>query len=218
MILHPSSPNGSLRGTSWRWHCLRQSRATPIFTIMIYRGASGLTRSGFRLLQTGLLVGGLVACDGLQFKGAGPTGASSAGGDAGGYWDPGPVSIQVYPSTRLAVHNGQWYLEALIECLDEMGDSTKGVGRFQFELFQNPVERGDATGQRLYAWNVRLQTLEDQRRHYDGTLRTYQFRLKMHPLPGDIDQVVLRVMYDGEMGCRMEAQAPLPARIEGAHP
>ena len=169
-----------------------------------------LRRPATSLAAASLLLSA-ASCEVLQFKGGEEVTTRSTFRE-NGRWRPDPVSIRVYPSTRLAVHDGQWYLEAFVECLDEMGDSTKGVGSFQFELFRSPGLEGDAGGQQLYVWNVQLHTLDDQRRHYDPTLRTYQFRLKMYPLPGDIDQVVFRVMYDNETGPRMDAQARLPAR------
>jgi len=198
------------------WGALHRLKSTPIFRAMNFQSAGNATWASIRLMMMVLVAATVFSCDALKFKGGRGSGPPPV--DADGRWDPGPRSIRVYPSTRLAVHDGQWYLEALIECRDEMKDSTKCVGNFQFELFHSPVDPGDATGQRLYVWNVRLRTLDDQRSHYDPTLRTYKFRLKMQPLSGDVDQVVFRVMYDNETGRRMEAQARLSARIESTHP
>lgn len=168
-----------------------------------------------RLLAVALLLAVSVSCD-LQWKGgksrSGRGVAPFADGDR---WRPGPASIRIYPSSRLAVHDGQWFLEGFVELLDDMGDSVKGVGTLQFELFRATTLETEGPGQRLYVWNVRLHTLADQQRHYDATLRTYQFRLKIYALPNDVEEVVLRVMYENEEGYRMDAEARLPGRIEG---
>jgi hypothetical protein len=109
-------------------------------------------------------------------------------------WRPAPVSMRVYPSSRFVQEGALTVLEARIELLDEMGDTIKGSGRFHFELAESATAEtpGSGTpgsgvagvpGQRLYAWDVPLTTLEEQRQYWDPITRTYQFRLKMNAAP-----------------------------------
>jgi hypothetical protein len=105
--------------------------------------------------------------------------------------------MRVYPSSRFVQEGALTVLEARIELLDEMGDTIKGSGRFHFELAEaatptagslgssgSPGGGGaSVAGQRLYAWDVPLTTLEEQRQYWDPITRTYQFRLKMNAAP-----------------------------------
>ena len=63
----------------------------------------------------------------------------------------------------------------------------------------------------LYAWNVALVTLEEQRRFYDAVTRAYLFRLKLDkPVAGKRD-MMLKVLLSTPEGKRISTQAPINA-------
>ena len=95
----------------------------------------------------------LLASAGCRTKGGEPADAAAEVA----VWRPRPVSIRVYPSTRLVVQDGEAILEARVELSDEMGDPIKAPGEFRLELYS------DETKQQLYAWRVRVLTLDEQR-------------------------------------------------------
>jgi hypothetical protein len=138
-------------------------------------------------------------------------------------WTLQPVDMRVYPSSRFSVQNQQAMLEARIELLDEMGDSTKGVGQFHFELFAggtpgfaeaagSPGHPGRPTSaQRLYTWDVPLLTLDDQKRHYDPITRAYLFRLRMDEQALPQRNTTLQASYEALSGERLKASTVLEA-------
>ncbi len=129
-------------------------------------------------------------------------------------WQATPAKIRVYPSTRFVRDGDAIVLEARVELLDEMGDSSKGVGRFNFELFPPPRARLDPVGTRLYAWTVELLTLEDQRGAYDPIARAYLFRLKVDGSGVAGKDTVLHVTFVPAAGPRLEAQATIPGQAK----
>jgi len=96
-------------------------------------------------------------------------------------WQPQPVRIRVYPTSRFATYRDgkAVVLDARIELLDEMDDSIKAAGEFHFELLDELDKGRTALARRLYSWDVPMFTLEEQRQHYDKVTRAYLFRLKM---------------------------------------
>ncbi|MFP4144568.1 MAG: hypothetical protein ACOCTI_07510 [Phycisphaeraceae bacterium] len=138
------------------------------------------------LLLVGLVVGG-----GCRFKGE-PAGADSLA--AAGAWQPRPVAMRIYPSTRFASEEGQHLLEARLEFSDEMGDSIKAAGRLSFGLYA-AAPAGGALGRELYRWQVDLLTLEDQQQHFDPVTRTYLFRLKLDRPIATTQPTTLRVSF-----------------------
>jgi len=148
----------------------------------------------------------LLVLAGCQFKGAG---VDAAGGAAGEVWRPRAESLRVYPSTRFVEQGGQTLLEARIELLDQMGDAIKSAGTARFDLFASD-ESGRALGQRLYEWRIALDTLQDQRNHFDSVTRTYRFRLRLDTEAPTEEPTVLRVTFQRAAdGKRLAAQAPI---------
>lgn len=158
-----------------------------------------------------VLLAGLTVCvlmTGGCFKGVQmqtPNGV--ADGSARG-WDPKPVGMRVYPSTRYVLEDNVPLLEACIELLDAMRDPIKSSGTVRCELFASSGT-GRALGERLYSWDVKLQTLADQRAYYDPITRGYLFRLKLDNFDIASQDTALRVTFTPTDGPRLQAEAEL---------
>lgn len=149
-------------------------------------------------------------CGSCQWKG-GSTGSASPAA-SGQAWQPRPVRIRVYPSSRFVQAGTDMHFEARLELLDDMGDSIKGVGVCRFELFESaPGGRMEdpASAKRLYSWDVSMRTLVEQHRYYDAITRTYVFRLKLDDQPTARRGAFLLVTFMPAEGNRLEAQAAL---------
>ena len=157
------------------------------------------------ILIGALQVGGLNA--GCQWKGVGSTQRPRPSGQR--TWQLGPASMRMYPAPRLHAPDGQWLLEAGVELLDPMNDSTKGVGTIRFELYAGGRGPGHAVGKRLYVWNVCLLTHDDQQVAYDSVMRAYRFTLMCELLPEDVQLAVLQATFAGRNGLRLSAQMPV---------
>lgn len=127
-------------------------------------------------------------------------------------WVLRPVRMRVYPLTRYVHTPQQTILDAKIELFDEMGDSVKGVGQFRLELFVSEAAGDDAVGERLYQWDIPMQTLQDQRQCYDAITRTYRFRLKLDGRQAPHSGTSLRVVFITPNGERLEAQMDLSGK------
>lgn len=159
----------------------------------------------------GVLMFGTALGGGCQFKGAG---VGAAEPTMAGYWWPQATAMRVYPSTRFVEAPGEGggggnrraILEARIELRDEMGDAVKAAGIVGLELFAGAA--GDeGFGRRLYRWDVTMQTLEDQQRHFDSVTRTYLFRLELDA-PPQADDIMLRATFTrASDGRRLQADA-----------
>lgn len=120
----------------------------------------------------------LPAVAGCSFKGGLPPLLPGTGA-ADKVWQIHPVRLRVYPSTAYAGQGKDTTLDTRIELFDEAGDSCKGVGIFRFELYAHPRAGEPALGPRLYAWEVPVLTLDQNRRQYDSITRTYLFHLRL---------------------------------------
>lgn len=168
---------------------------------MVMRAANGMARALWCWAAAALL--GLSGC---AFKGQSadvPPMLDVA------VWQPGPVALRIFPSTRYVQEQGQPLLEARIELLDAMGDSIKAAGQMQLELFASDPA-GLTLGRRLYLWNAAVLTLEDQREHYDPITRTYLFRLELDDLAVTQRPTVLRATFvPAAGGKRLQTQAAM---------
>ena len=118
-------------------------------------------------------------------------------------WQPIPVAIRIYPSTRFIRRDKTQILEARVELFDEMGDSIKGAGIYAFELLEAIGPTGGGAGAQLYTWNADLMNLDAQRQHYDPISRGYVFQLKMHENKIAKQGAMLRVVYSPPQGKRL---------------
>lgn len=169
-----------------------------------------------KIVTSGALCVAIGSMGGCQFKGAPPaSGLAQAptnhAGHAEAGWQPRPVRVRIYPSTRFAAENGKSLLLADVQLLDAMGDTTKAAGRLRCELFsQISGSSGQSPGRKLYRWDVNLLTLADQEKYYDPITRGYLLRLKLDNLAVAKESTVLRVMFIPASGARLVTQRDLP--------
>ena len=130
-------------------------------------------------------------------------------------WQPQPVRMRVYPSSRFAVQPERQLvvLEARIELLDEMGDPIKGVGQYHFKLLGESGRGRTTRDRRLYTWDVPMFTLPAQQSRYDKITGTYLFRLKMHEASSPPRDTTLQVWFVPSGGHRLEAEAIMPGQV-----
>lgn len=127
--------------------------------------------------------------------------------NAGRYWQPLPVSIRVYPSTRFIKESGRAVLEARFELYDDMGDPVKSAGTFRIELLSVDEALGNAPRRLLYTWNAEVLTLDQQREHYDPITRGYLFRLGVDDLRIARQATLLKVTFSPVDRPRLDAEA-----------
>src|SRR3954470_11211045 len=95
----------------------------------------------------------------------------------------GPVSMRLHPIfTQVKDWTGDNKpdgIEALIELQDQFGDPTKATGRIVFELYDYQAFDPERRGERVVdPWIGYLETLDEQRDHWNRTSRTYTFQLQ----------------------------------------
>ncbi len=130
-----------------------------------------------------------------------PAAPSAGDGPEPRAWHPRPVSLRVYPSTRIVMQDDEPLLEARLELTDEMGDPLKAPGDFRLELYSPDGSR------QLYTWRVQALSLQQQRAFYDPITRAYLMRLKL-----DADALTegsprLRVAFITAEGERLQSEA-----------
>ena len=123
------------------------------------------------------------------------------------YWQPLPVSIRVYPSTRFIKESGRAVLDARFELYDDMGDPVKSAGTFRIELLSVDEALGNAPRRLLYTWNAQVLTLDQQREHYDPITRGYLFRLGVDDLRIARQVTLLKVTFSPVDRARLDAEA-----------
>lgn len=125
-------------------------------------------------------------CGMFEFKGEKTESEIYAGASV---WPFVPVDIKIHPFTTFQESTDEdmpMLLEARIQMLDRVGDDTKCVGTFRFDLFQAHSERTTATsdkGERIAMWDVSVQSLDDNIQYYDSITDTYVFQLGIDPTP-----------------------------------
>ena len=126
-------------------------------------------------------------------------------------WPFIPVQIRVHPFTAIEVNreDSTVTLEARVEMLDRLGDVSKGVGDFRFELYRmtRDVYETSADGELLYQWSAEMTTIDQNRQHWDSITRTYLFRLQLERLPRVDGRLLLVVHFTDPGGRRLSAQA-----------
>jgi hypothetical protein len=86
------------------------------------------------------------------------------------------------PATQDSGLKTQPTFEARLELTDQFNDPTKSPGTIQLELFDQPPLTHK--GPLLQSWSLSIDTPQDNRDHWDHTLRTYVFKLPLTtPLP-----------------------------------
>jgi hypothetical protein len=116
-------------------------------------------------------------------------------------------------------------VEVLIELQDRFRDPTKATGTTLFELYDYRRNHPDPRGERLAAWRGSLQTLEEQRTHWNRISRTYSFQLAFPEISLN-KSYVLQVWFDtgghrlmGQVVLEMqEAKVVTPSTIPVTQP
>jgi hypothetical protein len=152
----------------------------------------------------------LNGCGGVDLKGGHPIEEVYRGASA---WPFVPVAMRVHPFTSIEYdqQDKAVVLEARVELLDRLGDTTKGVGDFRFELYDAARTAGaSAVDQNLlYSWEAPMTSLEDNRRYYDPITRTYYFKLRLDSPPPGGSPLRLVIQFTTPGGKRLSAEAEL---------
>lgn len=91
-----------------------------------------------------------------------------------------PTQIEILPFTKFKDWEGSNNIDGIevyLRPLDILGDQTKAVGLFRFELYTYRKAHKDPRGERIGIWQVDLSSKEAQLLHWDKLTRTYKFRL-----------------------------------------
>ena len=113
--------------------------------------------------------------------------------DRAQWFAAGPVEARVHPATRFVLEGERAFLQLGVELLDALGDPVKGVGILRCQLLDDPEEAaysglrgGQASGTapaprgvRLYGWEARLATREEQEASWSPVLRCYTLELAL---------------------------------------
>lgn len=145
------------------------------------------------------------ACEAFDLKGG-----KEVQSPAGGYdWPFAPVSMRISPFTaiRPAEEAAGAELDLKVELLDQVGDTTKGVGALRFELYRARAAEQIQQRTPIYAWEASLRTIEQNEAHYNSTLRTYDFRLEMEGMPAAGTPLRVYVQFTPPGGRRLTADA-----------
>lgn len=124
-----------------------------------------------------------------------------------------PTDLRIHPFTAVKDWTGDGKIdgvEVLIELQDRFRDPTKATGAALFELYDYRRSHPDPRGERLAAWRGSLQTLEEQRTHWNRISRTYSFQLA-YPEVSVNKSYVLQVWFDTG-GHRLMGQVVLEAQ------
>jgi len=162
-----------------------------------------------QLVLAAALTGSLMIPGGCAFKGDAAHQAIQQR-EQGDHWRPEVTGVRIYPSSRFARVDQQLIVEARVELLDEMGDSTKSSGMVQIQLSTTGRVSGSAEARQLYKWDINLETLQDQKTYYDPITRSYLFRLKMDQESAPQVPTLLQVIFTRPNGQQLSGQATLP--------
>lgn len=132
----------------------------------------------------------------------------------------GPTAMRIHPLTRLlrSAENESppSTIEVRLELTDQFGDTTKGLGLLQLELFargmvgSNGRGRGarvNGLGRRLLSWEPEFGEVESNAEHFDRVTRTYVFSLDLEEGIEFPQRCILRVTlmtHDSELTDRVE--------------
>lgn len=149
------------------------------------------------------------ACEQISFKG----GPAEPSDQVAAEWPFVPRVMRIHPFTSIsqAAPEEPAVLEARVELLDRLGDVTKGVGQFRFELYTVvPRATVNSTSQKqLFMWTAPMVTLDENRQHYDPITRTYAFKLKMERPPAAGQRLKLLAHFTDPQGQRLADEITL---------
>lgn len=88
-----------------------------------------------------------------------------------------PVAIQIHPLTHVEGEGGQTTIVAHVEMRDAWGDTVKGTGNLQVQLYRPESGRAAGLGTQELVWDIDLNDLERNAALYDPATRTYRLPL-----------------------------------------
>ena len=97
-----------------------------------------------------------------------------------GAWPYWPTSMRLHPLSRLVFTEGDeenCTLEARVEFSDRDQNISKVAGKIKLTLFDQ--DASGLVGEFIESWDINLEDLDENRRHFDDITRTYLFRLKL---------------------------------------
>ncbi len=118
-----------------------------------------------------------------------------------------PQKIRIHSFTRTGElgedGDGVRGIDVRIQAMDAYDDATKAFGKFRFELFRFRPNSSDPKGPRLAVWTVDVGRFEENRRHWNSIMRTYQFKLGWdEPVPVG-QKLVLTATFDSPFSNRL---------------
>lgn len=88
-----------------------------------------------------------------------------------------PVAIQIHPLTHVEGDGGATSIIAHVEMRDAWGDTVKGTGDLQLQLYRPESGRAAGLGTQELVWDIDLNDLEQNAAFYDPATRTYRLPL-----------------------------------------
>lgn len=93
-----------------------------------------------------------------------------------------PAALSIHPLTRVDRDaQGVVWIICHIELRDAWGDTCKGTGKLQVQLYKPVGGRASGLGSQELAWDVDLSDLDKNASFYDPPTRTYRFPLQHAP-------------------------------------
>lgn len=138
-------------------------RAAPIWLLALLLGGAGVTSGGLGGCATGDLPADIAVNADNPFM---------------------PIRVRIYPLTRLDLdESGKSIIVCHIEFKDAWGDSVKGTGQLQIQLYRSQ----ETSEVQELRWDVDLEDLGMNAALYDSVTRTY--RVQLGSLPQWVDQI-----------------------------
>lgn len=107
-----------------------------------------------------------------------------------------PAALLIHPLTRIDRDaRGAVWIICHVELTDAWGDTTKGVGALQVQLYRPVGGRASGLGEQELTWDIDLSDLTRNASFYDTATRTYRFPLQNAPawVGGALDDSEVRV-------------------------
>ncbi len=106
-----------------------------------------------------------------------------AGAHAEGVSGPfAPAAISIHPLTRVDRDAaGVVWIICHVELRDAWGDTCKGTGKLQVQLYRPVGGRASGLGSQELTWDIDLSDLDRNASFYDPPTRTYRFPLQNAP-------------------------------------
>jgi len=93
-----------------------------------------------------------------------------------------PAALSIHPLTRVDRDAaGVVWIICHVELRDAWGDTCKGTGKLQVQLYRPVGGRASGLGSQELAWDIDLSDLDKNASFYDPPTRTYRFPLQHAP-------------------------------------